>query len=280
MVASGVMSKPVYFDTHIHLDALGDEPMIQREVRLARAAGVGAFLVPGVHPRDWPRLLQTVGHVPEALAAPGVHPLAAADWNTGVADKLTALLATPAVVAVGEVGLDGVIQGVSPAQQEKAFRHQIRLAVEAGLPLLIHCRKATARLLDILHQEEAQKVGGIFHGFSGSRETALQAVKLHFAIGFGGPLTYPEARRGPEVLSALPEEWIVLETDAPDLSPHPHRQEENRPSYLPLIAERVAQLRGWTLAQTAAITTANAKRILNLVQEEEGKPYFRRKGWT
>ena len=258
MVASGVMNEPVYFDTHIHLDALGDEPMIQREVRLARAAGVGAFLVPGVHPRDWPRLLQTVGHVPEALAAPGVHPLAAPDWNTGMADKLTALLANPAVVAVGEVGLDGVIQGVSPAQQEKAFRHQIRLAVEAGLPLLIHCRKATARLLDILHQEEAQKVGGIFHGFSGSRETALQVVRLHFAIGFGGPLTYPEARRGPEVLSALPEEWIVLETDAPDLSPHPHRQEENRPSYLPLIAERVAHLRGWTLAQTCLLYTSDA----------------------
>ena len=274
------MGEPVYFDTHIHLDALGDEPMIQREVDRARAAGVGAFLVPGVHPGDWPRLLQTVSRFPEALAAPGVHPLAASGWDGGVADRLVSLLAAPDVVAIGEVGLDGLIQGVSPAQQEKAFRQQIRLAVEAGLPLLIHCRKATARLLDILRQEDAQKVGGIFHGFSGSRETALQAVKLQFAIGFGGPLTYPEARRAPEVLSALPEEWIVLETDAPDLPPHPHRKEDNRPSYLPLIAARVAHLKGWTLEQTAAITTANAARILNLVQEGEGKPYFRRKGWT
>lgn len=274
------MGESVYFDTHIHLDTLGDEQTIQREVGLAREAGVGAFLVPGVHPRDWPRLLRTVSRFPEALAAPGVHPLAASCWDVGVADRLTALLATPAVVAVGEVGLDGLIQGVSSEQQQKVLRHQVRLAVEAGLPLLIHCRKATERLLTILREEDARTVGGIFHGFSGSRETALQAVKLNFAIGFGGPLTYPEARRAPEVLSALPDEWIVLETDAPDLPPHPHRREDNRPSYLPLIAERVAHLRGWTREQAAAITTANALRVLNLVHEEEGEPFFRRKGLT
>jgi TatD DNase family protein len=164
--------------------------------------------------------------------------------------------------AVGEIGLDALIDSPDLEVQERAFRSQLRLAVEAQLPVLIHCRRATGRLLDILREEKSQRVGGIFHAFSGSIETAMEAIRLGFVLGFGGPLTYPNARRILEVLRQVPKDAIVLETDAPDMSPHPHRGEPNAPANLPFIARRVAEVRGWSEEETARVTTENARRIL------------------
>ncbi len=255
---------PILFDTHVHLDRLPEGMDPVREATQARDAGIGRFLVPGVSPRDWPALLAVVGSVPGAFGAPGVHPQAAAQWDRESAARLEALLPQKRVVAIGEIGLDG-FPGMPPAaEQEQVLRSQLRIAAAAGLPVVLHCRKATGRLLEILRQEGASRVGGIWHGFSGSLETALAAMELGFGLAFGGPLTWPGARRAPQVLQALPAEWIVLETDAPDLPPAPHRGQVNRPLYLGLIAEHLGLLRHWTPEQTARITTANAMRLLRL----------------
>lgn len=252
------------FDTHVHFDRLPAEMDPVSEAAQARRKGIGHFLVPGVLPRDWHALLSVVESIPGALAAPGVHPLASADWNPEAAAALEELLSSEAVAAVGEIGLDGT-PGMPPAaMQEQALRDQIRIAVAAGLPMVLHCRKATGRLLEILRQQGAARVGGIWHGFSGSLETALAAIELGFGLAFGGPLTWPGARRAPQVLQALPADWIVLESDAPDLPPAPYRGQVNRPCYLRLIAEQVGSLRHWTPDQTARITTANAGRLLRL----------------
>lgn len=254
----------ILFDTHIHLDRLptGMDPVY--EAAQARQQGIGRFLVPGVHPKDWRALLAVIETVPGAFAAPGVHPLAAAHWTPETSTELEALLSLKPVVAVGEIGLDAT-PGMPPAAvQEAALREQLRIAVAAGLPIVLHCRKATGRLLEILRQEGAARVGGIWHGFSGSRETALNAIDLGFGLAFGGALTWPGARRAPLVLQALPAEWIVLESDAPDLAPAPYRGQVNRPRYLGLVAEQVGCLRHWTPEQTARITTANALRLLQL----------------
>ncbi len=252
------------FDTHVHLDRLPAELDPASEAAQARREGIGHFLVPGVLPRDWHALISVVESIPGALAAPGVHPLASVDWNPGAVAGLEALLSLESVVAIGEIGLDGT-PGMPPAlEQEQALRDLIRIAVAAGLPMVLHCRKATGRLLEILRQEGAARVGGIWHGFSGSLETAHAAIDLGFGLAFGGPLTWPGARRAPQVLQALPAESIVLESDAPDLPPAPYRGQVNRPCYLRLIAEQVGHLRHWTPEQTARITTANAQRLLRL----------------
>ncbi len=253
-----------FFDTHVHLDRLpaGLDPA--SEVAFAQQHQVRRFLLPGVEPQHWRHLLELATILPDCLAAPGVHPLAAESWNNPLSNQLLQLLDKSQVVAIGEIGLDGYLAHPAAAIQEQAFRGQLRLARQSGLPVLLHCRKATGRLLDILHQEQTADIGGIWHGFSGSPETALAAIKLNFAIAFGGPLTWPNNRRGPEVLQNLPAEWIVLESDAPDQTPHPHRGETNRPAYLRLVAEKVAALRGWSLEETARITTANACRVLRL----------------
>lgn len=252
------------FDTHVHLDAPPLRGNLEEEVRRAREVQVRRFVVPGVWRQGWPALMESARSVAGAMAAPGLHPLAAGEWNDEAAVQLSVLLSDPLSVAVGEIGLDALVRAPSPEGQERAFRGQLRLAIEAGLPVLIHCRRATGRLLEILREEKAQRVGGIFHAFSGSLETALEGVKLGFALGFGGPLTYPNARRLLEVLGRVPQEAVVLETDAPDLSPHPLRGESNRPVNLPLIARKVAEVRGWSEEETARITTANAERVLRL----------------
>lgn len=266
MIACGAMEQcgPGLFDTHIHLD-FWTQDTLAGELEEARSAGVRQFLVPGVDRTRWPRLTACFERWENILIAPGLHPQAADEWNETAAEELENQCDSPKAVAIGEIGLDALIDRPGQGLQEAAFRSQLRVAVRLGLPVLIHCRKAFNRLFEILRQENAERVGGIFHAFSGSWETAQLAVSLGFGIGFGGPLTYPNARRGPEVLRRIPEEWIVLETDAPDLSPYPHRGKENRPAWLSLIAAKVGDLRAWNMEETARITTANARRILRIL---------------
>ncbi len=266
MIASLPMIReaPFLFDTHVHLDAPLLRKALEQELAQARLGGVRRYLIPGVAREGWAQILSLAHSVPGVWAAPGLHPQAAAQWTRDAEAELATLLADPAVAAVGEIGLDAQLKDVATELQEHAFRAQARLAVAAGRPILIHCRRATDHLLRILKEEGSATVGGILHGFSGSFETAQEAIKMGFAIGFGGAVTFPEARRGPEVLKRIPPEWIVLETDAPDQAPHPHRGEENHPAYLPLVAARVAEIRGWSEEKVARITTENASRILKI----------------
>jgi TatD DNase family protein len=249
-------------DTHVHLDLLGTAEDAAVLAEAARGAGVAGFLVPGVESRHWPRLLAVVRGIAGARAAPGLHPGAATTWSPRSRERLEALLADPVVVAIGEIGLDKTPGMPAMDAQERAFREQLEMAVAAGRPVSIHCRRATGRLLELLHQAEVARVGGIWHSFSGSLETARTLHRLGMAVGIGGAVTYPNARRLREVVRGLPADGFVLETDAPDLSPHPHRGRPNRPEWLGLIAEKVAEVRGWTLEETARVTSRTACRVL------------------
>jgi len=248
------------FDTHIHLDLLTD---LQQQVDLAKRHDIGQFLLPGVSPQDWPQMMQTAAAVSGVLVAPGVHPLAASEWNSETEEQLRVFLRSPESVAIGEIGLDRLAE-TSPERQEAVLREQLRIAIECELPVILHCRRATGRLLQILTEERADRVGGIFHAFTGSIETAREAVRLGFALGLGGQTTYPDRDRIAAMIRSLPAEWIVLETDAPDQAPHPHHGEANRPEWLCYVQQRLAALRGWSLDETAAITTSNARRVLHL----------------
>jgi TatD DNase family protein len=253
------------FDTHIHLDCLAELPAA---LAAARSRGIDAWLVPGIAPRHWARLMTTVAGAPGAWAAPGIHPQAAGDWRPELAGELQQLAADRRTAAIGEVGLDGQV-GPDMASQELVFRQMIGIARDSGRPLLLHMRRATGRMLELLRSERAFEVGGIAHAYSGSLDTARQLIAMGFALGIGGVVTFPAAARLAEVVRKVPAEWLVLETDAPDLAPHPHRGAANRPEWLALIAARVAQLRGWTAAETARITTDNARRVLRLPDYEE-----------
>ncbi|MDT8422295.1 MAG: TatD family hydrolase [Desulfuromonadales bacterium] len=246
-----------FIDTHVHLDRC------QGDLAAARAAGTGRFVVPGVTASRWAELAALARQHRDVSLAFGLHPQAAAEWSPALEHRLTELLQRPQTIAVGEIGLDAEAT-TSTALQEEVFRVQLRLAINLRLPVLIHCRHRSGRIIEILTEEGAERVGGIMHAFSGSIESARQLIKLGFALGIGGVLTWPNARRVATVVEIVPDEALVLETDAPDLAPHPHRGAPNRPEYLPLIAARLAALRDWSLAQTARTTTANARRVLHL----------------
>ncbi len=250
-------------DTHIHLDRFPTEVNLEKELELAAVAGINNFIVPGVDRAGWQNLQSVTASISGARGAYGLHPLAAAEWGPECAGDLRKFLADKNTVAVGEIGLDRYVD-VPIEQQEIALREQVRIAIEFSRPLLIHCRKMQGRLLEILKQERSEMVGGIMHAFGGSWPTAKAAIDLGFVISFGGTLTYPEARRSLEVLQRTPDDAIVIETDAPDLAPHPHRGKMNRPAWLELILARLAAVKGWSLVQAAEITSGNARRILKM----------------
>lgn len=250
------------FDTHIHLDRLPQAELVA-ELERAKILGIRSFLVPGITPSRWDGLTALAQQHAGLFLAPGIHPLAAECWSPEVEERLTLLLAHPAVVALGEIGLDSKI-AMPMSLQEKTFRAQLRMAVVTGYPLILHCRGTLSRCLQIFQEEQGPSVGGILHAFSGSLDMAKVALRLNLTLGFGGGMTWPEARRAPEVLRALPATAFVLESDAPDQSPEPHRRECNRPLWLDLIATRCAELRNCSRDEVATQTTANARRVLRL----------------
>jgi len=250
----------LYIDTHIHLDLFAEPALLLQE---AEQAGVGAWVVPGVAPEQWSEVMATTALHEQIYVAPGIHPQAAGNFQKAHLDKLRQLLTHERAVAIGEVGLDRQLE-VPWQQQEELFLAMIRLAREMEKPLLIHARRSTERILELLQRDGGGHVEGIFHAFSGSLETARKVIDLGFLLGVGGVATMQTARRLPEVIREVPVEALVLETDAPYLTPEPHRGQPNRPAYLELIARQVAGLRDWTLAETAQQTTLNACRVLGL----------------
>lgn len=245
----------VLCDTHTHLLAPEWLDPVADRIGLARRLGIGLLLQPGVRESDWPELLGLAEEYDEVYAAPGLHPMCAAGWSIASAAELRVLCSHTKVIAIGEVGLDALLD-VDMARQREAFVDQVNIACEAKLPLLIHCRKRTNEVLEILQKFAARLNGGIWHGFSGSCETAQRIIKLGFTLGIGPVLLRDNVRRLPAALETVPDEMLVLETDAPDMA--------TGPEALLAVAQRLAAIRGWTEEECARQTTANAKRILQL----------------
>lgn len=244
-----------FCDTHIHLFAPEWNAPLSVRIAAAQQARIDIMLQPGVRVTGWDELIDLAGQNSGVYAAPGLHPMCAAGWDDTVAGRPRKLSALPQVVAIGEIGLDALLD-VEPAVQTRAFCAQLEIALDAELPVLIHCRKKTAEVLQILKESGIRKLGGIWHGFSGSLETAQQIIDLGMMLGVGPVLLRENARKLPATVQALPAETLVLETDAPDMA--------SGPEVLIEVAERLAELRGWTLEETARITTENARRLLNI----------------
>ena len=251
----------MFIDTHCHLDDDRFVRPLPEILARARAAGVTRFIVPGVGPEGWDAIMALAAMDAGICAAPGIHPMRAAHCSAQALQRL-AVLAQNAV-AIGEIGLDYTYDVPREVQQE-TFRAQLRLAVAAGLPVLIHCRKAFQDLLRILREEGANRVGGVMHAFSGSPEIAAECVGLGFCIAIAGTVTYANAVRPLEVVRQIALEHLALETDAPDMTPEPYRGRPNEPALLVETAKKVAAIKGVALAEVAQATTANAVRVFRI----------------
>ncbi|MCG0238633.1 MAG: TatD family hydrolase [Firmicutes bacterium] len=251
------------FDTHCHLDHSKFDEDRTEVLERARAAGVGLMMVVSTSEANSRQVLALVEQHPDLYAAVGVHPSDAAAWDEGTYARLRELARHPKVRAIGEIGLDYYWDYPREAQF-RAFRAQIRLARELGLPIVIHDRDAHEDVVRVLEEEGAGEVGGIMHCWSGDWALAERCLALGFYLGFGGTLTYPRNEAIREVARRAPIDRIVIETDSPYLPPVPHRGRRNEPAYVRHVAEFLAELRGMAYPDLAALVTANAKRLLRI----------------
>jgi len=255
-------------DSHCHLDFPPLSSRLPEILASAENCGVRYFIVPGVQPQFWEKIISLAAADSRIFAAPGVHPVKAATWNNSAAETLQKLI--PAIVAIGEIGLD-YSEGMPPRElQQEVFRAQLRLARAAGIPVIIHCQRAFADTLRILAEEKIDEFRGVMHAFSGSVEIARDCIAMGLKIGIAGPVTWDNATRPVKLIEETPIEHLLLETDSPDLSPQPHRGEINEPAFLVDIARKVAEIKGVPFDEIAAITSENTQALFGL-KVESGK---------
>ena len=250
----------MWFDTHCHLDA-PEFAADRLEIMQACQQQQIDILLPAVRANDFALARRLVAAWPGSALALGLHPIYAATHSAADLETLAQALAQGGVQAVGEIGLDGMVN-VDFAQQEHFFVAQLQLARRFDLPVVLHVRRAQDQVLK--HLRRIRVRGGIAHAFNGSPQQAQAFIDLGFALGLGGAMTFERALNIRRLAASLPETALVLETDAPDIPPAFAAHERNTPLHLPRIAETLAQLRGLSLPAVAALTRANARRCLNL----------------
>ena len=262
-----------WIDSHCHLEAPEFGADRDAVVQRARAAGVRMLVLPAVAAAAFDALIALARRHGLAYAL-GIHPLYVDAAEEADLERLDAALLAhrgdPHLVAVGEIGLDFFVPGLDRAKQERFYAAQLQLARAHGLPVILHVRRSADSLLKHLRRIEVP--GGMAHAFNGSETQASQFAQRGFKLGFGGALTFERALQIRRLAATLPADVPVLETDAPDIPPQwlyvrageraQRAPSRNEPAELPRIAQSLASLRGWSLEQTAAITSANVLSAL------------------
>lgn len=246
-------------DSHCHLDVAEFSADLPEVLARGLKNGVAAFVVPAVDYASWQGLHALALSHPAIKPAFGLHPLFLADYRPTHLDALPDWLQKPECVAVGECGLDFFVPGLDAAVQEAVFIEHITLAVRIDKPLIIHARKATERVIQLLKTHGPAK--GVIHSYSGSLEQARQLIAMGFYLGIAGPITYPRSQRIRAMIQELPLECLLLETDSPDQPLFGEQGRRNEPSLLPRVAQAVADAKGLPIAEVARQTTVNAQRL-------------------
>jgi TatD DNase family protein len=257
-------------DTHCHLNLSQFDGDRLEVISAAESRGVRTIVVPATDLASCSEVIELASKQDNVYAAVGIHPNdipAKANIDDAI-DQLRSFVEHPKVIAIGEIGLDYYWDKTHPSVQKEWLLAQLTLVSEANLPVILHNRESTADLLGILHQwtdnaaiRESSWSPGVLHSFSGSWTDAEKALTMGFYLGFTGPLTYKNSDVMQEVAAKIPDNCIVIETDAPFLPPHPHRGKRNEPSYVELVAAKLAEIRETTVEQIAELTTQNARTL-------------------
>ena len=253
-------------DSHCHLDFPDLADNLPHVLESMQGNDVGCAVCIGVTLEDFPRIRTLAESNPRIFASVGVHPETTDVQEPTMADLVT-LAQHPKVIAIGETGLDYYWQKDAPEWQRDRFRVHIRAALEAGKPLVIHNRDATADTLRVMAEERAGQVGGILHCFTESWEVAEATLELGFHISLSGIVTFKNALIVKEVARRIPLDRLLIETDAPYLAPVPYRGKLNQPAYVRHVAEEIARLRGISFEEVASATTENFLRLFPQTRE-------------
>ncbi len=258
-------------DTHCHLDFDAFDDIRDEMVQEAFNAGVTRIVNPGVDLDRSRAAIALADTYPGVYAAVGIHPSSTAEFSDAMLDEVRALADHPKVVAIGEIGLDYHWDDSPHDVQRIALEAQLALAAALGLPVIIHNREASEDVIDVLAAwvpslpPDLRDRPGVLHSFSAPQHIADRALELGFYLGFTGPVTFKNADDLRTIAARVPDDRILVETDAPFLTPHPYRgKRPNKPAYVRFVAERLAALRRMPDETFAAQSTANAERLFAL----------------
>lgn len=253
------LTKPLIFDSHAHYD---DERFADIEEQLFAALkdhGVGGILTCGCDGESSQKALSLAEKYDFVYSAAGIHP---SNIDSGTTVKeIEKICQNEKCVAIGEIGLDYYWTQDNKPLQKEIFSSQLELSLKLDMPVLVHDREAHADTLEFL---KAYKPKGVVHSFSGSEEMAEEILKLGMYIGVGGVITFKNARKLPEVVKMLPEDRLLLETDAPYLAPVPYRSKTNNSAMIYLTAQKIAEIRGTSTEHILNVTFENAKKLFNI----------------
>lgn len=251
------------FDTHAHVQLSAFDDDRAEAMSRAREVGVRSVLNVGIDAKSSRAAASLADENAACWATAGLHPHDAEAWTDDLGRELADIAENPRVVAIGEAGLD-YYRDLSPRDaQASAFRAQIELSIDLGLPLVIHNRDATDDVLTIL-AEYTGSVRPLLHCFGGTGEVADRALEVGCLLGIGGTVTYPKSHELRDAVAGLPDGSFVLETDSPWLTPQFRRGKRNEPAYVAVVAERVAEVRGVPVDALARTTTATARRFFDI----------------
>lgn len=259
------IAKNMYVDSHCHLDFPELKQDLTSILSNMRQNRVEHALCVSVNMPDWQGIIEMVEQHPELSASVGVHP-DYEDTPEASVEELIRLAQHPKVVAIGETGLDYYRLSEPLDWQRERFRTHIRAAVETKLPLIIHTRNASEDTIRLMQEESAERCSGVMHCFTETKEVAQQALDLGFYISLSGIVTFKSAQQVQEVATYVPLERLLIETDSPYLAPVPYRGKRNDPSKVIHVAEKIAELRGMTVAEVARASTENFYRLFHKVQ--------------
>ena len=249
----------MYFDSHSHMDDRRFDGDREEIIHDLQNHGVGLLMNVGCDLESSERSVALAKRYPFVYAAVGSHPDDADRVDGKLLDRYRSLASHEKVRAIGEIGLDYHYEDVPRARQIIAFEQQLELAEALKLPVIVHEREAHGDAMEIVKRHP--DVHGVFHCFSGSKELALWLVERGWYIGFTGVVTFKNARRAVEAVQALPLDRILIETDCPYMAPEPYRGRRNDSRYVPLVAAKIAELKGISPEEAGNITTENAKRL-------------------
>ncbi len=252
----------MYFDSHAHLDDRRFNDDREEIFRRMQENGVTRMMNIGCDLSSSMRSVAMAEQHPFVYAAVGTHPDAANLLDDNVLAMYRNLAANPKVKAIGEIGLDYHYEDNPREIQQVAFRRQLELAQELSMPVIVHEREAHGDAMKIL--DDYPDVTGVFHCFSGSWEFARELLKRGWYLGFTGVITFKNARKAVEVVENAPLHRLLIETDCPYMAPEPHRGRRNDPSYVPLMAAKIAEIKGVSVEEAARVTTENAMRLFRI----------------
>jgi TatD DNase family protein len=252
----------MFIDTHVHLDSEKFSEDFDEMFSRAEEGGIEKFIIPGADPRDLEKAIE-ISKKENVYFSVGVHPYHVEDWDETIFDKVS----EEKCVAIGECGLDYYRLPKDEDKklkeietQKNIFRKQIKIAKKYKKPLIVHIRDASEDAKQILLEENADEVGGILHCFNSDR-TLLELANHNFYFGIGGVITFKNAKRLQAVLPEIPREKLLLETDAPYLTPHPHRGKRNEPLYTTFVAEKVAEILNEDIEYISKLTNRNSMEV-------------------